>query len=75
MMWQLDSLECQNGDACTKDHIKLGVTTFGMDTIADRKEKEVSFTYYKEFGKGEKASKKFIKKTKEEYIKNGYKCQ
>ena len=75
MMWQLDSLECQNGDTCTKDHIKLGFTTFGMDTIADRKEKEVTFTYYKEFGQGEKASKKFIKKTKEEYIKNGYKCQ
>lgn len=75
MMWQLDSLECQNGDTCKKDHIRLGVTNYGLDTIADRKGKEVILTYYKEFGQGEKASKKFIEKTKKEYIKNGYKCQ
>ena len=53
----------------------LGVTKLGYGTTIERKERVITFTYYKTYGEAENATDKFIEKSKKEYIKNGYKCQ
>ncbi len=75
IMDQIGTVMCVETDACKKDHVELGTTVYGFETIVDRKENQVIITYYKNYGEKNKVSDNFIEKTKKEYIKNGYKCQ
>ena len=73
----LDSMKCisfQGDDVCTEDHLELGITETGWDTVVDRKGNKIEMTYYNIYGTGKTATEKEIKETLERYENNGYIC-
>ncbi len=72
---QLDSPQCVPDHPCTDNHLQLGVTALGSNTLLDRKDNTIEITYYKSYGENQKATQDFIESTKKEYSKNGFTCQ
>lgn len=75
IIWELESPKCNIEGNCNERKMDLGVTKLGYGTTIERKERVITFTYYKTYGETENATDEFIEKSKKEYIKNGYKCQ
>jgi len=71
----VDATACWEADKCEKNHIDLGLSKLGYDTIIERNGNQITMTFYNLVGIGQKATKDdkdaFIK----EYESNGFKCE
>ncbi len=70
----LNSLGCINDNDCKEDHLELGVTDLGSDTVIDRKDNKLEITFIVVHEQNKKASKNDIEKMKKNYEAQGYEC-
>lgn len=73
-----ESMEClglENEEKCAKNHIELGMTNSGWNTVIDRTGNKIEVTYYNIYGMGATATKEDMKEIKEKYEKIDYICK
>jgi len=69
-----NSLKCIYPEDCTNNHLELGLTNKGFNTVIDRNGNKIEVTYYAIYGMGIKATKKDMKEIKQQYEQDGYIC-
>ncbi len=72
-----NSLECvslNEDNKCTGDHLELGITESGWNTVVDRIGNKIEITYYNIYGLGQTATEKDKNELIEQYKNKGYIC-
>ncbi len=67
--------DCSYDKDCTGNHVKLGLTSLGFDTVIDRSGNKITITYKTYIGAGYNASKSYKKSVINDYIKDDYTCK
>ncbi len=70
----VDASQCIWGNDCLKDHLELGITTMGFDTVIDRNGDTVTITSTQLVGSGYKAEQSDIDLAKSSYEAEGFTC-
>ena len=68
------NISLNENNKCTGDHLELGITESGWNTVVDRIGNKIEITYYNVYGLGQTATEKDKNELIEQYKNNGYIC-
>lgn len=71
---EVDASQCLFASDCKDDHLELGLTTLGFNTVVDRNGDTIQITFYKANGQGFKANQTDIDLVKKTYEGENFTC-